>query len=317
MTEEQRRWLQENFDSQVILGALMSRYTTFKIGGPADALVEVRTEEQLNILVRWLRNEGISTMVLGGGSNLLVLDGGIRAVIIKLTDHFDTVQFDATERAADQNKGESISLSAGSGAQLSRLSRYCIDNGVAGLTFAIGIPGTVGGALRMNAGAWGACMADVVSEIRVLTVEGDILRIPKDALLFRYRGLSLPSGAIILKGHFDLHRRSAEVLRQEAALMQQKRKASQPLHAAPSAGSIFKNPPEGLSAGALIDKAGLKGLQAGGAQISPKHANFIVNRGGAKASDVVCLIDQARKAVMDRFGIELKLEVAIVGQEAN
>ena len=176
----------------------------------------------------------------------------------------------------------------------------------------LGIPGTIGGALRMNAGAWGSCMADTTTAISVLRKNGDIVTVDKNELRFSYRRLDLEAGSIILRGEFELKRADREALRREAAQRQKKRMLSQPL-SLPSAGSIFRNPTGEMSAGELIDQAGLKGLRAGEAEISTKHANFIVNTGHAKASDVMALMGQVQETVFKRFGVELELEVIIVG----
>lgn len=197
-----------------------------------------------------------------------------------------------------------------------RLGKYAMDQGLAGLSFALGIPGAVGGALKMNAGAWGECMADSTNSIRVLNPCGDVVSMSRDQLRFSYRRLDLEEGTIILSCQFKLKHADREVLRKEAIRMQKRRRLSQPL-SLPSAGCVFRNPPGQKAAGEIIDRAGLKGLRVGEAEVSIKHANFIVNKGHAKASDVLDLIRQIQETVFERFGINLELEVTIVGQEAR
>ena len=197
-----------------------------------------------------------------------------------------------------------------------KLGKYALDHGRAGLNFALGLPGTVGGALRMNAGAWGSCIADTTSSVAILNQHGDIVTMGKERLHFSYRGLHLEEGGIILRAEFLVERSDRDGLRQEALDMQRKRRLTQPL-SLPSAGSMFRNPSADVSAGELIDKAGLKGLRQGGAEVSTKHANFIVNKGDAKASDVLALMAQVQDIVFDRFAVHLEPEVMIIGQEAG
>jgi len=310
MNQTDRNWLLQHFGGDVLFDEPMWRHTTFRIGGPADALVSVRTEKQLGDIVHWAREKGESIMILGAGSNLLVRDTGVRGLILKLTGDFETILL------MSDVYGDSPTIKAGAAVLVRRLAKYALDRGLAGLNFALGIPGTVGGALRMNAGAWGGCMADRTSLIRVLTPGGDLISMERGQLRFSYRRLELEKGTIILGGHFELNRADPAVLKGEAMRMQEKRRLSQPL-SLPSAGSVFRNPPGQATAGELIDRAGLKGHCIGDAEISTKHANFIVNRGQANASEVLCLIAQIRQAVFEKFGVRLEPEVTIVGQETD
>jgi UDP-N-acetylmuramate dehydrogenase len=309
MNEVDRKWLLEHFGRCVLFDEPMSRHTTFGIGGPADAIVTVRTEHEMKDLVDWAHNKSYPIMILGAGSNLLVRDGGIRGLVLKLAHNFEAINL-----LPGGGNGGDATLAAGAAVLLRRLGKYALDQGLVGLNFALGIPGTVGGALRMNAGAWGGCMADTATSIRVLNPRGDIASLSGDQLRFSHRDLDLEEGTIILAGQFKLRYADKEVLRDEAIQMQKKRRLSQPL-SLPSAGCVFRNPSGQTAAGELIDQAGLKGFRVGEAEISTKHANFIVNKGHAKASDVLDLIGQVQEAVLEQFGVSLEPEVTIVGQE--
>ena len=310
MNQSDKNWLVERFGARVLYDEPMRRHTTFRIGGPVDALITVKTEQEIRDLVVWARDRGHPIMILGAGSNLLVRDGGVRGLVLKLADDFEAIHL------VPQANGSSAMITAGAAVLVRRLGKYALDQGLAGLNFALGIPGAVGGALKMNAGAWGGCMADSTSSIRVLNRYGDIASMSRDQLRFSYRGLDLEKGTIILSGQFKLRHADREALRKEAVRMQEKRRLSQPL-SLPSAGCVFRNPPGQKAAGELIDRAGLKGLRVGEAEVSTKHANFIVNKRHAKASDVLDLIRQIQETVFERFGVNLELEVTIVGQEAS
>ena len=310
MNEADKNWLVEHFGADVLFDEPMWRHTTFRIGGPVDSLITVKTEQKIKDLVMWARDRGHPIMILGAGSNLLVRDGGVRGIMFELADDFKTIHLEP------RVNGSSAMITAGAAVLVRRLGKYALDHGLAGLNFALGIPGAVGGALRMNAGAWGGCMADTTNLIRVLNQNGDVANMSRDQLRFSYRGLDLEKGTIILSGQFKLKYVDREALREEAIRMQKKRRLSQPL-SLPSAGSVFRNPPGQKAAGELIDQAGLKGLRVGEAEVSTKHANFIVNKGHAEASDVLDLIRQIQEAVFERFGVNLEPEVTIVGQEAG
>jgi UDP-N-acetylmuramate dehydrogenase len=311
MNDADKNWLTDHFGSQVAFSEPMSRHTTFGIGGPADALLTVRRDQQLRDLVRWAQDRGLPFMILGAGSNLLVRDGGIRGLVVKLANGFESVR-----QGSEPLPNGWVGIIAGAGVLVRRLGKYALDQGLGGLNFALGIPGTVGGALRMNAGAWGSCMADTTSSVSFLNRHGDIVTMGKERLHFSYRGLNLEEGSIILRGEFRLERSDREGLRQEALNMQRKRRSTQPL-SLPSAGSIFRNPSADVSAGELIDRAGLKGLRKGDAEVSTRHANFIVNKGDARASDVVALMEHIQDMVFDQFAVSLEPEVIIIGQEAG
>ena len=310
MNPSDRTWLSDHFGANVLFDEPMSRHTTFRIGGPADALITVKTEQEIRNLVLWAGERDYPVVILGAGSNLLVRDGGIRGLTLKLAGDFEVIQL------IPQANGSGATVRSGAAVLLRRLAKYAIDEGLAGLSFGLGIPGTLGGALRMNAGAWGGCMADSTSSIRVLDRRGEVVSRDREQLRFSYRRLELEEGAIILSSQFKLLSKDHKALQQEAVRMQKRRKATQPL-SLPSAGSVFRNPLEEKPAGELIDQAGMKGLRVGGAEVSTVHANFIVNRGHAKASDVLTLMSQIQEAIHERFGVALEPEVTIIGQEED
>ena len=308
MNEADKKWLAAHVSADVLFDEPMRRYTTFRIGGPVDALITVKTEQELKDTIVWARDKGHPIMILGAGSNLLVRDGGVRGLVFKLADKFEEIHL-----VTRVNSSRTM-ITAGAAVLVRLLGKFALDQGLAGLNFTLGIPGSLGGAIRMNAGAWGGCMADCISSIRVLNRYGDIVNMNRDQLRFSYRGLDLEKGTIILSGRFKLEYTDREALQKEAIRMQKERRLTQPL-SLPSAGSVFRNPSGQKAAGELIDQAGLKGLRVGEAEVSTKHANFIVNKGHAKASDVLELIRQIQEAVFKRYSVNLEPEVIVIGQE--
>jgi UDP-N-acetylmuramate dehydrogenase len=310
MNQSEKDWLSQHFGPRVLFDEPMRRHTTFRIGGPVDALVSVKNEQEIRDVVLWAEDRNQQIMILGEGSNLLVRDGGIRGLMLRLADDFEAIEL------MPKANGTTAIVKAGAAVLVRRLGKYALDQGLAGLNFALGIPGTVGGALRTNAGAWEGCMADCTDSIRVLHRHGEITSLHRDQLQFSYRSLELERGAIILSGQFELKLTDREALREEAIYLQKKRRGSQPL-SLPSAGCVFRNPPGQKAASQLIDQAGLKGVRVGEAEVSTKHANFIVNKGRAKAADVIDLMRQIQEAVFQRFGVNLEPEVTIVGKETG
>lgn len=306
MKQEYKKWLVDNFGSLVRFDEPMSKHTTFRIGGPAT-MIQINNDKQLQKIVRWARGNAQTLVVLGAGSNLLVRDTGIAGLVVKLAHGFKTIRLEVGAKDSTW-----VKVTAGAAAMVRDLGRYALARDLAGLSFTLGIPGTVGGALRMNAGAWGSVMADTVLAVSLLDGNGNIVTRNIEELCFRYRKLCLDKGDIILKGTFNLKRGDRQAIRRRVAQMQKRRAAVQPL-AQRCAGSIFRNPSSGLSAGELIDKAGLKGRRQGDAEISTKHANFIVNKGRAKASDVIALMEIIQETVFQRFGVTLEPEVTVVG----
>ena len=239
--------------------------------------------------------------VLGRGTNLLVSDTGVTAAAINLESGFSQIEH-------LDSKGH---VKVGAGLPLRRLLRFCLREGLSGLEFIAGIPGSVGGALRMNAGTHAGTMADVCKEVLILHADGSLARQPRSELHFSYRNLEVPPTSVLLEVEFSLFASSRKNVQDQIRTLLKFRKEKQPWQFA-SAGSVFKNPP-GDYAGRLIEAAGLKGVRVGDAQISRKHANFIVNRGLARASDVWALIHLARKRVLQKFGVQLELEIEVVG----
>ena len=281
--------------SNVVLAPL----TTFRVGGPADWLIETRNSDEIVALLRLATASSVPATILGGGSNVLVGDRGIRGVVVKLGRGFRRVEW-----AGDGAR-------AGAAVQLARLARAAVTRELAGLEYAEGIPGTVGGALFMNAGAYGGEMAGTVETVEGVTREGERMSFGREALAFGYRRAGLPSGVIVTAVRFALRREDAVALNGRMDGVRARRTASQPQGKA-SAGSIFKNPSRD-HAGRLIEAAGLKGARIGRARISERHANFIVNEGGAYAEDVKALMDLAQRAVWERSGVWLEPEVQLIG----
>jgi UDP-N-acetylmuramate dehydrogenase len=284
----------------------LARHTTFRIGGPVACLARPRTVQALADLLYALRQEAIPYFILGAGSNLLALDDPWQAVAVKLDGCCGSIYTWALEQA-----GRDHYLFAGSGVRLARLLRFCLDSSLAGLEQVVGIPGSVGGALIMNAGTRAGTITDPLAWITLLDEEGREVRLTKSSLAIGYRSVALPPETVLLGAGFHLQPCSAGELRKRLSQLMQLRRQSQPL-GLPSAGCIFKNPP-GLAAGALIDQAGLKGLKIGNAQVSTKHANWIVNLGGATAGDILALIEVVEERVHRQFGVELEREIRILG----
>ncbi len=276
----------------------LARYTSMKIGGPADVLVIPADEDDLRAVLGVARGARAPVFVLGG-TNVVVRDGGLAGVVIRL-DRFKTVRSLGPTR-----------LYAEAGVPFPTLSHAAKDQGLAGLEFAVGIPGTVGGAIVMNAGTQDGEIADVLESVRLMTPEGTVQDIAASRLGFRYRGSRLPPG-ILLGGTVALRAQPKEGIEERMQAILSYRRQTQPLHL-PNAGCIFKNPPK-QSAGRLIDGLGLKGYRIGGVQVSERHANFMVNTGGGTAKDLTALIRHVGRRVERERGITLELEVKIVGR---
>jgi UDP-N-acetylmuramate dehydrogenase len=302
MDEEQRKELAKIGGEAVLFDCPMSQYTTFRVGGNVEALFLAQELQLLKRMVSYLRDKNIPYLVVGKGSNLLVRDGGLKGVVVILKGGLATVEKNV--------KNDRIIL-AGGGLGIGELVSHCTRMGLGGLEFLAGIPGTVGGAAVMNAGAFGKDMGSMVKEIQILTDEGALVVKDRPQLKFSYRELAIPKGAMILGVRFELDKEDPESISQRVEDYVARRKAKQPLEY-PSGGSVFKNPPNDY-AGRLIEEAGLKGRRIGGAMISPKHANFIVNTSNARADDILALIDLVREKVKEGSGIELEPEIKVVG----
>jgi UDP-N-acetylmuramate dehydrogenase len=303
MNEGERKKLTDLLGNKVAFDQPMAQWTTFRVGGKADGLCIVEDLPTLRKVLAYAKATGTPYLVAGRGSNLLVRDQGIEGLVLILSGPLATVETEGKE-------GDRIG--AGAGLHLSDLLKACRTQGLGGLEFLAGIPGAVGGAVAMNAGAWGKETAEVVHDLEILSASGELTRIKRADLRFSYRELRMPEGGVIVKAAFQCTRTSSGEVEETMRRYLELRKKSQPLEHA-SAGSVFRNPP-GDFAGRLIDEAGMKGVRIGGAMISPKHANFIVNTGGAKAADVLALMDLARKRVREETGVELQPEIKVVGR---
>ena len=283
----------------------MSAYTSFQVGGRVDYLAFPEDSADLREILRWCQQKGIPYFVLGNGTNLLVRDGGIRGLALSLARGFLRVE--------EVEGPEKNLILAEAGGPLSRLVEFSRRKGRTGLEFAAGIPGTVGGAIFMNAGAFRGEMKEVLHTVCLMDAEGNVVEKGKNELKFSYRFLELSRGEIILGGKFRLlpekDRRIGDKIEENLRW----RKARQPWHF-PSAGSVFKNPAQG-PAGKLIEETGLKGLRIGDAQVSEQHANFIVNRGKARAQDILALVAKIREKVFQEKGIWLEMEIQVVGED--
>ncbi len=280
--------------------APMCEYTSFQIGGPADLLVQPETTQALVNCCRIFKEEGIRPQIIGSGSNLLVSDRGIRGVVLRLAKPFSKVEIKGCEIIAE------------AGISLAPLAVKAQNAGLSGLEFASGIPGTLGGAIFMNAGAYGGEMKQIVMETEFLDEDGTIKTLSGDDHAFGYRKSAFSgTNRIILRSRLRLTPGDPEVIRETMRDLNSRRKEKQPL-SFPSAGSFFKRP-EGYFAGKLVEDAGLKGASIGGAQISEKHAGFMINTGGATAKDVCDLMTFVQKTVQEKFGIALEPEVRFMG----
>ena len=285
---------------EILVAEPMKNHTTFRIGGPADALALPKTPEEVAEVVRFCHEHAQPYYVLGNGSNLLVSDEGYRGLVLQLYRNFNDIQVN----------GETITVQ--SGAMLAAVARTAYQTGLTGLEFASGIPGTIGGAVVMNAGAYGGEMKNVLKEVTVLTKEGEVLVIPAKALELGYRTSVIPkNGWIVLGAVLQLKKGDQEQILARMEELKEQRITKQPLDL-PSAGSTFKRP-EGYFAGKLIMDTGLRGFTVGGAQVSEKHCGFVVNRGNATAADVWELICEVKRRVKEMTGVELEPEVKLLG----
>ena len=289
-------------ESQVRTDEPMSSHTTFRIGGTADYFVMPSSIAELQSIVDLLKKSDIEYYVIGNGSNLLVGDKGFRGVIIQLSDEFSEVSYI-----------DDVTVKVMSGMKLSRLGNQLADRGLAGFEFATGIPGTIGGAVRMNAGAYGGEIKDIIVSADVLDADGNIITLDKAELELGYRtSCIIKRGYIVVSATFRLEKKDTDKIKEYIRELSVKRRTKQPLEY-PSAGSTFKRP-EGYYAAKLIEEAGLKGLSAGDAQVSEKHAGFVINKGNATAKDVCVLTDKIMEEVMKKDGVKLELEVIKLGE---
>lgn len=286
--------------SGIFMEEPMKKHTTFRVGGPADVLVQP-DETALAAILALCRQYYVPYSFIGNGSNLLVGDKGIRGVVIEMTDPMGNIEVDGTQ------------ITAQAGAMLSKIANTAASNGLGGMEFAAGIPGSVGGAVVMNAGAYGGEMKDIIEKVYVLDENGAQLELDRDALDFGYRHSCIPKKKyIVTKVVLDLVPRDEAEIRSEMKELNEKRAEKQPLQY-PSAGSTFKRP-EGYFAGKLIMDAGLRGYQVGGAQVSEKHCGFVINKGDATAADICQLMQDVSDKVQAQFGVVLEPEVKMIGE---
>lgn len=282
----------------------LDHYTTFKIGGMADLFISPRTTEELCTVMATMARFGLTPTILGGGSNVLVLDGGIRGVTLSLQEMNRLL------------REEDSVVTAAAGVPLAEVSRFAGMKSLTGLEFAVGIPGTLGGAVFMNAGAYGGEMGMVVRKVRTVTREGALREYACDECQFAYRhSLFQDNGEVVAEVDIALTPGTYSDIQATMTDLTNKRESKQPLEW-PSAGSTFKRP-TGYFAGTLIDQTGLKGLSVGDAQISEKHAGFVINRGHAKAKDVLSLICKVQQRIEDVHGIHLEREVRLMGEDGE
>ena len=285
----------------VLANEPMKNHTTFKIGGPADIFLMPKTEEQIANVLKIAKENSFPIFILGNGSNLLVGDKGIRGAVLCLYKNLNRLEVSGDK------------LSAGAGVLLSAVSAMAANSGLSGLEFASGIPGTIGGAVYMNAGAYGPEMKDVITSVRCMDSDGNIMELKNEECEFGYRRSRFTNGDMVILGcTMKLQHGDVDEIRAKILDLTKRRVTKQPVEK-PSAGSTFKRP-EGYFAGTLIEEAGLKGKRCGGAEVSEKHAGFIINTGDATAKDVLDLIEFVKKTVYDKNGVILEPEVKLVGE---
>ncbi len=297
------------FKGEIKLNEPMSRHTSYAIGGPVDVFASPADRGDLLLLLKEIQDRKLDFFVLGGGTNLLVRDGGVRGVAVSL----ERMKRVVVERQYRSVGGTYSVLSADAGGSLASLLNFAADTGLTGLEFTAGIPGTVGGAVCMNAGTAEGEMGDVVETVTMVSPGGGIITVDHDAMAFGYRTTNVPDRHVVVAATVALRQGVREEIRQRIRTIMEKRKDRQPM-GLPNAGSVFKNPQD-EAAGRLIEAAGLKGRRVGGAQVSDRHANFIVNAGKARAADVLRLIEIVQKAVYEKSGIRLEPEIKIIGED--
>ena len=288
-------------EENLIIDCDMSKFTSFRAGGKADCLVQPQDKEQLKAVLQLLAGSDVPYMVMGNGSNILVKDSGYKGIIVKMGDAFSSIEIDGTV------------LTAGCGTMMSRVANAALEAGLTGFEFASGIPGSLGGAVFMNAGAYGGEMVQIIKEATLISKDGSReYTVTCDELELSYRHSKLhETGDIAVSVTIQLAEGDKEAIQAEMKDLAAKRNSKQPVHL-PSAGSFFKRP-EGYFAGKLVQDAGLKGFSVGAAQVSPLHSGFVVNNGGATATEILQLMEIVQATVMEKFGVKLEPEVRIIG----
>lgn len=297
----------DQFHERVKFNEPLAPYVAYRVGGPADILVFPRTEADLDFVSQVSKQNSIPITIIGTGTNLLVKDKGIRGITISLKEAFKEIAWSPSKTS------EKLIVRAGGGVEKPALLEWAIENSLTGLEFSAGVPGTIGGGIFMNAGTKYGCYGDILREIRLFDFVAGARQMKTEVTQFAYRKQHLVKDTLVLWTDFELKHGDKTAIRTEVDRIIAERAAKQPLDF-PSCGSTFKNPPEGISAGRLIEKSNLKGTRIGGAEISEKHANFILNKGGASASDILGLIDIVKRKVKEQFQVELECEVIILGE---
>ena len=285
--------------SLCLMNESLKKHTTYGIGGPADLMIFPKSKQDLIKVIEIINENKIQLTILGSGSNVLVSDNGIRGAVISLKNSLKKIEVD-----------DNI-LYAECGTMLGKIVKHAVKNNLIGLENLNGVPGTLGGALIMNAGAWGGEISENLVHVEIMNSKNEIQKIQKKDLNFSYRQSSFNKDDILLSAKFNLKKADKDIIKENFIEAQSGRKKSQPLNKR-SAGSLFKNP-KNNSAGKLLDEAGLKGFSIGDAKISEKHANFFINDGDASSRDMLMLIKKAHKEVKDKFNVNLSLEVKLMG----
>ena len=303
MIDRIKDYIKNNTESKVLVDELMKNHTTYGIGGPVDLFILPSNKEDLIKVFEISKKYNQEVNVVGSGSNLLVSDNGIRGVVICIKNCLNNLD-------VEDNK-----IYAECGVMLGKLVKHSIKNNLKGLENLIGVPGTLGGALIMNAGAWGGEISNCLESVELIDPDKNkVIKLSKSEIDFSYRSSSFKNGSILLSALFHMDYSDKKMIEDSSKIAQFGRKDTQPLNYR-SAGSVFKNPSKEKPAGMLIDKAGLKGLTIGGAQISEKHANFFINKENAKANDMLMLIKKAKNMVKEKFDVDMNLEVKLMGFE--
>ena len=298
---------QQDLESRLKTDEIMKSHTSFRVGGPAQIYAEPQNAEEIAALLRAAEGSGMPYFLMGNGSNLVISDEGIDGLVIRLGECFSSI------REEEGENPDHVRLIATAGTLLTRLSSYAAKAGLTGLEFASGIPGSLGGAIFMNAGAYGHDISEVVSKVVSISASGEKETWTKEQLSFGYRKSRFMSeGGIVAEVELVLTRDDSEAITSRIREYSEKRTSTQPLNF-PSAGSMFKRP-EGYYTGALIEQAGLKGFSIGGAQVSEKHAGFVINKGEATASDIDALVKHIQKTIKEKNGVTLEREVRFIGR---
>ncbi len=283
----------------------LAPYTTFKVGGEAEALALPASLQELSGLANYLTKNFIPWFVLGRGSNVLIGDKGVEGVVVLLGDNLSSLELIEEDDAVALVKVQS-------GCSLARLLGWSIERGLSGLEFSVGIPGSLGGGIVMNCGAWGEAISEVISTVTIMRLDGSFHKLSKGDLPFNYRNWGGDEGSVVIEALLCLTKSRKSAVREKCRKLQKQRRKKQPLGTA-SSGCFFRNPPGERTAGQLIDEAGLKGLSVGSAQVSEIHANFIVNHGGANSADIIDLAKIVRREVQRKSSINLDPEVKFLG----